>query len=32
MDRIDLGQDKNMCWALVIVVMKLRFPKMQGIF
>jgi len=32
MDRIDLGQDRNMCQALVNVVMKLQFPKVQGIF
>jgi hypothetical protein len=31
MDGIDLGQGKNRCRALVNVVMKLRFPKMQGI-
>jgi hypothetical protein len=31
MDGINLGHDKNMFRALVIVIMKLRFPKMQGI-
>jgi hypothetical protein len=31
MDGIYLGHDKNMCRALVNVIMKLRFPKMQGI-
>jgi len=31
MDGIDLGQDKYRCRALVNVVMKLQFPKMQGI-
>jgi len=31
MDGIDLGQDYNMCRALVSVVMKLRFPEIQVI-
>jgi len=31
MDWIELAQDKDRCWALVIAVMNLRVPKMRGI-